>query len=337
MPAFTRALAVAGLTCSVLALAACGGGDSTSGQSASPTAAPSSAAASPSASASPSSTVKASDNLSAIKVSGDYGKAPKVSFKAPFAIDKTRTEVLKPSNGPVATASSMVSVNYYGVNGRTGKVFDQSYERGAPVAFSLAQVVPGFQKGLNGQHQGSRVLIAMPGSDGYDSSGGNAQAGINVGDTLIFVVDIEQVQLSGPSGSAVKPKDGLPTVTDTKGVPTVTVPKTAAPKTLQVQPLIKGSGPKVGETDAVTINYLWQTWDGRQLETTYGQQPASLDMSKALSGLKKGLVGQTVGSRVLVVVPPGSDGYPDGNAKPKVEKTDTLVFVVDILFSQPAQ
>ena len=40
-----------------------------------------------------------------------------------------------------------MSVNYYGVNGRTGKKFDESFSRGQPVTFSLAQVVPGFGKG----------------------------------------------------------------------------------------------------------------------------------------------------------------------------------------------
>ena len=333
MRSFGKALVVTGLVSSVLALAACGDDSASTTGTASPSAA-APASATPTPSGSPSASIKVSDNLDAIKVIGAYGKEPKVVFKPPFAIDKTRTEVVQKSDGPEVAEGSSVTVNYYGVDGRTGKVFDQSFKGGQPVSFNLAQVVPGFQKGLVGQHQGSRVLIAMPGSDGYDSSGGNAQAGINVGDTLIFVVDIVQAQLSGPSGTPVAPKPGLPTVTDTKGVPTVTVPKTAPPKTLQIQPLIKGTGPRVGAADTVTINYLWQTWDGRQLETTYGAQPASLPMSKALSGLRKGLVGQPVGSRVLVVVPPGTDGYPNGNDNPKVEKTDTLIFVVDILFTQ---
>ena len=66
-------------------------------------------------------------------------------------------------------------------------------------------MVPGFSKGLTGQKQGSRVLIAMPGTDGYDSSGGNPQAGIEVGDTLIFVVDIVAVPLEGPEGDEGRP------------------------------------------------------------------------------------------------------------------------------------
>ncbi len=337
MRSLPKGIAVAGLACAALALAACGGTSTTaSSTSPSASAAPSSAgSATPSASPAPS--IKASDNLDAIKVTGDYGKEPKVSFKAPWAIDKTRTRVEIPSTGPVVAAGSMVTVNYYGVDARTGKVFDQSFKRGQPVSFSLAQVVPGFQKGLVGQHQGSRVTIAMPGSDGYDSSGGNAQAGINVGDTLIFVVDITQAQLTGPSGQAQPQKPGLPTVTDKNGVPTLTVPKTAPPKTTTSEVVIKGTGPKVGASDTVTINYLWQTWDGRKLETTYGDKPAQLAMAQALAGLKKGLVGQTAGSRVLIVVPPGADGYPNGNTKPPISKTDTLVFVVDILFTAAGQ
>jgi peptidylprolyl isomerase len=47
----------------------------------------------------------------------------------------------------------------------------------------------------------------------------------------------------------------------------------------------------------------------------------------------KGLEGQTVGSRVLLVIPP-SDGYPDGNATPSIKPGETLVMVVDLLFTQ---
>ena len=168
-------------------------------------------------------------------VTGEYGKAPKVTVKSPWAIDKTRTKVLTPSKGAEVKEGQTVEVNYTGVNGRTGKTFDSSFARGAPVAFSLAQVVPGFSKGLVGQRQGSRVLIAMPGSDGYDSAGGNPQIGIEVGDTLIFVVDLVTVQLKGPEGTPVKPKPGLPTVTGQE--------RTAGDHRAQDRPADDPSGP----------------------------------------------------------------------------------------------
>lgn len=323
-----------GLSSALLTLGACGSTDDPAGQTAAP--APSeSAAASASPTAKPSK-VAVSDDLDAVKVIGDYGKEPKVTVKTPWAIDKTRTTVVKKSDGAAIEDGQTVRVNYYGVNARTGKKFDDSFSRGEAIAFNLDQVVPGFKKGLVGQKQGSRVLIAMPGADGYDASGGSPQAGIEVGDTLIFVVDIVAVQLSGPEGAKVAPKEGLPTVTGTDK-PTIEVPKTEAPTSLQIQPLIKGEGAKVAETDTITFNYSWVRWsDGKVLEETYSTKPANFALSGLLPGMQKGLVGQTVGSRVLLVIPP-ADGYPEGNATPKIEKSDTLVMVVDLLFTQAAQ
>ena len=337
-----KVLTVLALTASLL-LAACGDEDSAS-PSPSPSAPASSAA--PTASASPSATpsptptpkpIKASSDFEAVTVTGEYGKAPKVTVKSPWAIDKTRTKVLTPSEGAVVKAGQTVEVNYHGVDGRTGKTFDESFSRGTPIAFSLAQVVPGFSKGLVGQRQGSRVVIAMPGKDGYDASGGNPQAGIEVGDTLIFVVDLVGVQLDGPQGPEVKPKTGLPTVTEKGGVPEITVPKTDPPTTLQVQPLIKGKGKKVGENDQITFDYRWVRWsDGKLLEESYTTEPATAALSGLLPGMVKGLTGQTVGSRVLLVIPP-ADGYPDGNPTPSVAPQETLVMVVDLLFTQAPQ
>jgi peptidylprolyl isomerase len=329
----TNSLIVLGLSASLF-LAGCGKDDAATADS-SATAVPSaSASASPSATAAK---VTPSDNFDKVSVSGDYGKAPKVSVKKPYAIDKTRTKVLQASDGPVVKAGQTVQVNYYGVDGRTGKKFDESFSSGKPVAFSLAQVVPGFSKGLTGQRKGSRVLIAMPGSDGYDASGGNAQAGIEVGDTLVFVVDLVDVQLSGPEGAKVDPPSGLPTVTGAIDKPTITIPKTDPPKKLVVQPLIKGTGPKVGASDTITFNYRWQAWkDGRLIEQSYGAKPASFQLAGLVSGMQKGLAGQTVGSRVLLVIPP-AQGYPNGNADPKIDKNETLVMVVDLLFTQAGQ
>ena len=333
-----RAAAVLGLAASLLFLFGCSE-DEPAADAASPSPAATPSSASPSPSPTPAKTpkpkqIKASNNFDKVTVTGGFGEAPKVKVDSPWAIDKTRTKVLDASNGPAVSEGQGVEVNYYGVNGRTGKKFDESFSTGQPVAFSLAQVVPGFSKGLVGQHKGSRVLIAMPGQDGYDPMGGNPQAGIEVGDTLIFVVDLVDVQLAGPEGSKVAPKEGLPTVTETAGKPEITIPESAPPTTLEVQPLIKGEGKKVGANDTITFNYVWVRWsDGKVLEESYSGKPANAPLSGLLPGMVKGLEGQTVGSRVLLVIPP-ADGYPDGNATPSIKPGETLVMVVDLLFRQ---
>ena len=96
--------------------------------------------------------------------------------------------VLQKGDGEVVEASDDVIVQYTGVNWRTGEVFDSSWDRGAPADFALADLVPGFTQGVAGQTVGSQVIISIPSELGYAT--GNETAGIEVGDTIVFVVDI---------------------------------------------------------------------------------------------------------------------------------------------------
>ena len=316
-----------------LVLAACGSGE-TDGE---PTPAPApseEASASPTPGTEEKSDVETSDNLDGIKVKGD--KDPKVTFKAPFTIDETRTKVITEGKGSALSNTATAVVHYKGVNGRTGKEFDESFSHGEPVSFPLDQVVPGFSKGLAGQKVGSRVLIAMPGSDGYDSSGGNPQAGIEVGDTLVFVVDIVDGTRDGASGKAAPAPEGLPKVSGPgTEQPTVEMPATEPPAKLKKATLIKGDGKKVSGTDTITANFAMYTWgNGEPVESTYPPKaPATGPLNNLIAGWQEGLVGQRVGSRVLLVVPPDK-AYPDGNKVPKLDSGETLVYVVDILWAE---
>ena len=56
----------------------------------------------------------------------------------------------------------------------------------------------------------------------------------------------------------------------------------------------------------------------------------SLGAGKVIAGWDKGLIGKTVGSRVLLVVPP-AEGYGAKGSPPLIGPQDTLVSVVDIL------
>ena len=316
----------------VLALAACGSPSATP-----TTSAPPSTSATPSASATPTptATVATVNSLDGIKVSGARLATPKVTFKAPLAIDKTRAEVLKAGKGPGALADGNVTVHYYGVDARTGKMFDESFSKKKPVTFSLAQVVPGLTTGLTGQKAGSRVLIAMPGSDGYDSAGGNTDAGIEVGDTLIFVVDVIAVSVAEPSGKAVTPPAGLPTVSAGTGKPTVTIGSGNPPTKMVAQTLIEGTGAKVAKTDAITARYVGYSWKTGKLIDDGFDTPTTGSVTGLIPGWQTGLVGKPVGSRVLLVLPP-ADGFPKGSNNPPVEAGDTVVYVVDLLFTAAA-
>ena len=121
------------------------------------------------------------------------------------------------------------------------------------------------------------------------TSGGNPQAVIELGDTLIFVVDL--VGCSSPvRGGEGHPQgraaDGDP---EKAGQPEITVPKTDPPAQLQVQPLIKGKGKEVGPNDTITFDYRWVRWsDGKLLEESYPVNPPTRRSAVCCPGWSRG-------------------------------------------------
>lgn len=114
--------------------------------------------------------------------------APSVDVNGPFSVTETQVQTLQAGEGPVVSDTATVLVCYMGVNGRDGTVFDNSYERGAPVDFPLTGVITGFQKAIAGQTVGSTVAVAMTPEDGYPE--GQPAAGIEPGDSLVFAIKI---------------------------------------------------------------------------------------------------------------------------------------------------
>ena len=156
----------------------------------------------------------------------------------------------------------------------------------------------------------------------------------------MFVADILRVvpPLPRASGDAVAPVAGLPTVAlSSTGAPTITVPKGATPTgQLVAQPLIKGKGAPVASGQTLTVNYMGAIYaSGKVFDSTWtsGREPFSfmLGVQQVITGWDTGLLGQTVGSQVLLVVPPAQGYGAAGNPQAGISATDTLVFVVDIL------
>ena len=100
--------------------------------------------------------------------------------------------------------------------------------------------------------------------------------------------------------------------------------------------LIKGDGAVVKSGQTIAVNYLGQVYDAKQpFDESYSAEkdPASfpIGVGSVVTGWDKELVGKTVGSRVILSIPP-ADGYgKEGNKDAGIKGTDTLFFVVDIL------
>jgi len=100
---------------------------------------------------------------------------------------------IKEGTGAAATATSTVSVNYVGVACSTGKIFDSSYVGGTstPASLPLAQVIPGFGKGVAGMKVGGQRLIGIPSDQAYGSTGGGST--IAPDEALWFVIELTAV------------------------------------------------------------------------------------------------------------------------------------------------
>jgi hypothetical protein len=128
-------------------------------------------------------------NTGSVAVTGSTDTtAPRINVTTPFNVTQTQVHTLHAGDGPMVSPTARVSVCYMGVNGRDGSVFDNSFERGTAVDFSLGGVVPGFQKAIAGQNVGSTVAVAMSSADGYPD--GQPAAGIRAGDSLVFAIKI---------------------------------------------------------------------------------------------------------------------------------------------------
>lgn len=132
-------------------------------------------------------TAKPWTNPPAVKFNG--AKTPTVTLPKGKASPELLLGVLKEGTGAEVGDGDSVTVNYKGINLRTGEVFDESYGR-APATFVTNQVVKGFGAALVGQKVGAQVIVSIPPEFGYGATG-NSGAGIKGTDTLLFVVEIQ--------------------------------------------------------------------------------------------------------------------------------------------------
>jgi len=293
-----------------------------------------------SSSSSSSSSAAAGDTNKSVTATGSFGKAPTVTIPAAKGTGPLYTKTVIQGTGSALTTSESLVGNYavYDWSGKTHKLLGSTYSAGTPTLFS-GQLLPGLEKALIGQKMGSRVLAVMPPKDAYGTSG-NSQLGVGASDTVVFVVDMikEISNTAAATGQQTSNAGGaLPTVTAGaagKG-PAITIPKATPPKTLQVKTLIKGTGPAVKKGQLLVVQYTGENWRTKSVFDSSWTRKApagiAIGVGQVIPGWDKGLVGQTVGSRVLLVIPP-ADGYgSSGNTQAGIKGTDTLVFVVDIV------
>lgn len=149
------------------------------------------------------------------------------------------------------------------------------------------------------------ILISRSGGDGDDSATGSCE------------------KSPGPVASSAK-----------KTKPTVEPPDCAAPETLVVNDLERGTGAVAKSGDEVSVQYVGINFaDGQEFDSSWsrGAEPFTFTLggSEVIPGWDQGIEGMKVDGRRELIIPPEL-AYGEAGQPPTIPPNETLVFVVDL-------
>ena len=277
--------------------------------------------------------------IAAVTLSGEAAAAPSVTFDAAQPITSEVVRVADEGSGDALGDGQLMTFNYLVCDLVTGKKVHSTWgttpDGDAPETFTISAGTFGekLTASLVGSKVGARLLWGQPGMSAEESYTGEATNG------YLYVLSVTGTQVipDAASGTEVTPTDEkLPAIAFEDGKPTVTVPSSfTEPKELVVQPLIEGTGAAVESGQSVVVKYTGWLTDGTQFDSSWHREAPDdvltfqVGVGGVIDGWDQGLVGQKVGSRLLLVIP-SELAYGEDESE-TIPANSTLIFVVDIL------
>ncbi|MDM4764016.1 hypothetical protein QT381_13455 [Galbitalea sp. SE-J8] len=267
---------------------------------------------------------------STITATGDFGgTSTTAEYPTPLLSKRVQVSVLAKGTGAIVEPGDYADFVATQYDSTTGAVTypAQKARFGASDASDLNRI-------FECVTVGSRLAAVVPtGETAKDPS------------TAVLVIDVLDRIPGRATGRDELPVNGLPAVvTAPNGTPGITVPSAPAPTTVRSAVLKQGDGATVKRDATVVLHYSEFTWDQPAHEVGSSWTAAapssyaakdfdSSDGSGLWPGTEKAIVGQQVGSQVIVVVPP-KDSYAS-DAPDSVAEGSTRIYVIDILGIQP--
>lgn len=264
------------------------------------------------------------------------------SFPTPLKTTGRELSIAREGAGEPAQAKGYVDFDvtiFFGVDGSflTGSPYDPSN----PVR---RMIEPGsedfFSDVLECALPGSQLVITTTVEDVFGAV--DEDENLKNTSTVVMVVDVHQTFPYAANGSPRLPEAGMPTVVqNADGVHGISFPNSPIPEELRVVVLKQGDGPAITEGDFVTVHFTGAVWETKKVFSTSFERGMPLSLvaqdittsptgAGVIPGVATALIGQAVGSQILVSVPAGV-GYPPGSAPPGVMDGHTIVYVFDIL------
>jgi peptidylprolyl isomerase len=277
------------------------------------------------------------ERLDAVEISGAVGDEPVVTWSSQMSAGKIEAETLVEGDGAALEDGDQVLAHLWIGNGFTeAKAFSTHDEDATAELVTVDDQIPPFLAAIKGATIGSRIAVTSSAEAAFGAAG-NAQLGIGNKDTVLVIVDLASGLHPGPSGTRppapawVPPlefKKGVLSGFDFEGVPEPTAE-------LQKAVLFEGDGPVVETGKAVVVRYLGQVYGGKKPfdENFSTDKPTAfaIGTGAVIKGWDQTLVGATVGTRMVIAVPPDLGYGEEGNPDAGIKRTDTLYFVIDVL------
>jgi peptidylprolyl isomerase len=318
----------------LLAAAACGSDSSNSSDA--------SSSSTGSSTSSTTSTPAASGTVHDIDVTLNGAAPPTVTIPNGFTVTSTQSRLLAPASGPQVKEGDTIIAEYVAYDATTDRLFDTTFgASGTPHVFTLSteKLLKGMVTGIVGVNQGATIALAIPPEDAFGTAGVQS-SGIGGSDTIFFVMKVDHILPEKAEGTQQNLPATVPALQyDANGLPSrfkATGKEPSELKHLGVYDLIKGKGPVVRSGQTIFVEYVGQIYpDGKVFDSSWsrGAFGTKIGEQAVIKGWDQGLVGQRVGSRVILTIPSdlgyGSTGSSDGTIK----GGDSLIFAVDILYA----
>lgn len=273
-----------------------------------------------------------------VSAPGVIGTKPTVDFPTPLVASTSSVAVIDEGNGRVIRTGDYVDFDATVVRGTDiQELTATSYVTGKAQRIHISKDSTLLGQSFLCQRAGSRFALTGTVQDIFGDVTGNA---LKPTDTVAVVFDVVAAYPGQSTGVPQIAQDGMPAVTSgVDGRPGIAVPNTDAPTELRIETLTKGDGPVITEGQSVVMHYSGVVWGGTVFDSTWEKDsPATLKAQDFITnkgvgvipGFAKALIGQSVGSRVVAVIPP-SEGYPADQWPQSIPTGATLIFVIDIL------
>ena len=286
--------------------------------------------------------VASASALESVEVVGSVDSAPTATFEAPLAITDDVATAAEEGSGDAVTEGDLVTFDYLICDANTGEKLTSTWGAdgadNTPTTLEVAEANfgPALTDVLKAQKVGAQVLWGVPGASAEASSTGQAM------NPVVYVMTLTGTTplLDEAAGTEVKPSDtSLPSITIVDGKPAVDVPDSfTEPTELVVEPVIEGDGPTIEEGQTVFVKYTGWLVDGTQFDSSWDREAPqdilnfTTGAGQVIPGWDQGLIGQKVGSRLLLVIP-ADMGYGD-QENGEIPADSTLIFAVDVLAAQ---